>query len=276
MNPKHDIWRSADLKQLYSEAKRDFPCKDYYSLACNPTRIASVVTKFLPGGSRVLDFGAGHGVFAVMLSKLDYETHAWDVLSDPWHLQDKNRGKLLNFYSMHGVRFELIQQDNLPLPNVIFDGIVFSNVIEHLHNSPLGLLIELTKRLKSGGYIFVNTPNAVNVRKRISVLFGGSNYPPINKFLFWPSPWTGHVREYTLSELIKVLESVGIRLVHAECYDGMLEARLNSRMLQELFKIFTCAFPTLKDSLLVIGEKTTDWSPPEIHYTYPPRLLKRP
>jgi SAM-dependent methyltransferase len=83
-------------------------------------------------------------------------------------------------------------------------------VVEHLHNSPRPLFAELRRILKPRGKLVVSAPNAVNLRKRFSVLLGRTNLPPMRRFYLEGDPfWYGHVHEPTAKELAWLLKESG-------------------------------------------------------------------
>ncbi len=89
---------------------------------------------------------------------------------------------------------ELVVADHVPstISNQAFDMIMLHDVIEHFADSPHHLLVELIGLLKPGGYLYISVPNAVNLRKRLLVLSGRTNYPRFAAY-YWSSPhWRGH------------------------------------------------------------------------------------
>jgi SAM-dependent methyltransferase len=256
-----------ELRDLYLAIDREFPFPGYITSGHDYSYLAKCVCDYLPRGSRVLDFGAGPGNFTALLARLGYDCYAWDDLSDPWHLLEDNKDRILTFCAREGIKYTVLTTPHLPT-GIEFDGIILSDVIERLHDPPQKLLIELVKRLKTGGYLFITTPNAVNLRKRIDVLRGKTNYPSLNSFFFSPPPWRGHIREYTLDELIKILSFLALDVVRAEWFLSVLDVKVKSGIAKFLFKAFTRLFPSCRDSLLVIGCKPAGWSV-EIHYELP-------
>lgn len=83
--------------------------------------------------------------------------------------------------------------DNLPSKK--YDLVIFAEVIEHLYTDPGIILKGIHKLIKPGGYLFLQTPNAVSIDKRIKMLFGTNPYQSIipNR--------QNHFREYTVREL---------------------------------------------------------------------------
>lgn len=97
-----------------------------------------------------------------------------------------------------------------------FDLIVISETIEHLYTSPKIIFAFLGKLLtnKPGSGILVQTPNAVNLYKRIKLACGRNPYELIRTDRTNP----GHFREYTMDELINYGKEAGFTIgFHEYC-----------------------------------------------------------
>lgn len=77
------------------------------------------------------------------------------------------------------------------------DLVVMAEVIEHLYTSPSLVLDFLGHFVAEGGYLIIQTPNAVDVTKRGRMLLGYNPYERIREDRSNP----GHFREYTAAEL---------------------------------------------------------------------------
>ncbi len=134
-----------------------------YSLTLNPSwNLAGHLLKLIPyrkplinrilhylpikRGSLV-DIGCGNGQSLNIIKKLGWET--WGIDPDP---------KAVEVAKSTGAK---VFQSNLPdtgLPSDYFDVVILNHVIEHLHD-PIASLKEVYRILKSGGMIWVATPN---------------------------------------------------------------------------------------------------------------------
>lgn len=90
-----------------------------------------------------------------------------------------------------------------------YDVIVFAEVIEHLYTAPETVLARLGEILAPGGVIIVQTPNAVDLIKRIKLLVGRNPYERIRTDTTNP----GHFREYTKAELFEVARAAGYEVL---------------------------------------------------------------
>lgn len=87
--------------------------------------------------------------------------------------------------------------------------IVFAEVIEHLHTSPLLSLTFFRDHLVDGGVLVVQTPNAASLGKRLKLLAGLNPYEMIREDCSNP----GHFREYTARELSWLATRAGFTVV---------------------------------------------------------------
>ena len=90
--------------------------------------------------------------------------------------------------------------------------IVFAEVIEHLHTSPLLPLTFFRDHLVDGGCLVVQTPNAASLGKRLKLLAGLNPYEMIREDRRNP----GHFREYTARELRRLAASAGFTVIHLD------------------------------------------------------------
>jgi len=102
------------------------------------------------------------------------------------------------------------------------DVVVMSEVIEHLYTAP-DLVLRFVKRLlKPGGFLVVQTPNAVALEKRVAMLRGSNPFEMIRHSRDNP----GHFREYTAYELRWWLApGVGLDVDRAEQQDYFNSSR---------------------------------------------------
>ena len=134
-------------------------------------------------------------------------------------------------------------------------------MIEHLNESPRDLLNMAGTYLKPRGLLIISTPNAVNLRKRLWVLAGHSNYPPFDQLYDSVGPWRGHTREYTLAESVRLVERSGFSVEQRLGFHAFAGQTLRFRPLRFLYKALTFFAPTLRDSVAVVARKPNDWAP---------------
>lgn len=234
-----------------------FPFPGY--IAASPRShadIADVVLQSVPRGGAILDFAAGPLDKTAVLAELGFRCAAVDDLSDPWHLLDGNRERILSFAAEEGIDFRLADD---PLPAGPFDMVMAHDVLEHLHDSPRGVLEPLLKRLRAGGLLFVTVPNAANLRKRISLVRGRTNLPLYGHY-FWETPWRGHVREYVADDLRQLAAYLGLD-VERLCGVHHLAHKLPPTM-RGVYLLATHR-SGLRDTLMLLARKPDEWVAPE-------------
>jgi len=213
------------------------------------------------GTPRLLDIGSGPMDKTAVFKTLGWECSAVDDLGDPWHRRGDNLERIQAFARAHGICFHL--QDGTrttPFPPQSFDVVTIFDVIEHLHESPRGILNAAGTHLKPGGVLAVTMPNSVNLRKRMSVLFGRTNYPDVDQFFLSPDGWRGHVREYTLDETAHLCEAAGFTVESATTFEGNAHDKLRGVRLHAYLALSRLA-PTLRSALLVVARKPEGWQP---------------
>src|SRR5438874_4612936 len=95
-------------------------------------------------GKRVLDYGCGHGMAAVVLARAGAAVTAFDL--SPGYVTEAREGATAN-----GVTVECVVADgeDLPFPDGTFDAVWGSAILHHLDLSRAGR--ELSRVLKPGG-----------------------------------------------------------------------------------------------------------------------------
>lgn len=212
----------------------------------------------LPLNSEILDFGAGPCDKTAILSQVGYKVTAYDDLGDEWYNLKNNKNEILRFANLAGIKYlypEIV--GNFSNINHTFDAVILNNVIEHFHDSPREVLNLLISMIRPGGYLLVDVPNAVNLRKRIDVLRGRTNYPSIESYYWSSNPWRGHNREYVKDDLMKINRYLGLDLINVSTHHYHLDSV--NIFVSTLFQLVCKVFPNFRESLLYIGKKPARW-----------------
>jgi SAM-dependent methyltransferase len=183
-------------------------------------------------------------------------------LADDWHTRGANRTRIQTFAKSAGV--DLIVSDRVPdiLAQGSFDMVMVHDVIEHFTDSPREMLLKLIDLVASGGYLYVSVPNAVNLRKRLLVLFGRTNYPRFPAYYWSGSGWRGHKREYVKDDLLKMCHYLGLKNVLTRGEHHRLGAL--PEWTQGLYKMTLGQIDSFRETLALIGQKGPDWKPCEM------------
>ena len=249
-----------ELNIIYKKLQDKFPFKDYIEskeFGSVYETIFKVAEKYLNEGDKILDFGCGPCDKTAFLQMSGYNCVGYDDFGDQWHSYDDNINKI-NFFAKE-VGISLITDETELSNQNKFKMIMLLDVIEHHHNSPRSLLLYLLDKLNEDGILLITVPNAGNIRKRISLLFGYTNYPRFKGYYWSSDPWRGHNREYVYNDL-KLLA----KYLDLECL--LISGR--NHMIYKLpffvhpfYKLITFFFPSWKDSWVLICRKTDIWSP---------------
>jgi len=113
--------------------------------------------------------------------------------------------------------------------------------------------------LKTDGFIFIDVPNAANLRKRLDILRGKTNYPSFESFYWSSYPWRGHVREFVRNDLEKLGRFLDLEELEISFHHYHLDS-VGPNM-RRLFKTICRIFPSFCESLLYVGRKPVDWCP---------------
>jgi SAM-dependent methyltransferase len=149
--------------------------------------VLGLASRYLPAGpSRILEIGPSPllpllaGTFGCAVDSLGLEPEATGPHGRHFH-------------------FDLNDCSSRPEPPGLprYDLVVFAEVIEHLHTSPLHVLSFVRGLLGEAGILLLQTPNAASLPKRLKLLAGRNPYEEIRPDAGNP----GHFREYTLREL---------------------------------------------------------------------------
>lgn len=254
---------AGSCRESIDAVMRAFPFRGYME----PMRdayeaISANCLRLLPPGSAILDFGAGPCEKAAILSMLGYACTAIDDLSDDWHQIAGNREKIADFASEHHVK--LIVGNSLPsnIPTASFAMVMMHDVIEHFADSPRSLLLALVELLQPGGYLYVTAPNAVNLRKRLLVLSGRTNYPRYPAYFWSGEIWRGHKREYVKDDLAQLCKFMGLQPVLLKGQHHRMRAL--PPWARGLFRATIGKVDSLRDTVALIAKKPRDWRPIQI------------
>ena len=241
-----------------------FPLPGYPAAASDVAPVAELLTRLAPAKGRLLDLGCGALYATAIFAALEFECAGWDDYRDPWYRDQGRLERLTAFAGREGIAVhtgDASEGAPLPFPPASFDVVTVLDVIEHLHQSPRGLLNVAGRLLRPGGALVVTMPNAVNLRKRLSVLAGRSNYPRVDGFYWSTGTWRGHVREYTVQETAQILCWNGFTIEYASTFNGIVPGWLRRPLVRRAFEALCRAAPTLRSNLLVAARRPSGWAP---------------
>jgi len=158
-------------------------------------------------GRRLLEVGSVPGQLTVLLQSLGYEVAGVDV--DPDRLQE-----IWRKYGLSVVQAD-IETEPIPFAEASFDGIVFTEVLEHLRINPLHALRELVRVLKPGGHVLLSTPN-ITPAQRLAFFLRKQPYQDDVFEAFGKLERLGHMghfRLYLPTEVRQMLTRLGLLIL---------------------------------------------------------------
>jgi SAM-dependent methyltransferase len=179
--------------------------------------VRNLVVKDLKPPARIAELGSAPGDQIAALARLGYEATSVDLgeASDEWGSGEA--GVFEGLLQQSGVKNVIwnLEETPYPLPDDQFDAVLLTEVLEHLREYPARSLAEIRRILKPGGRLYLTTPNAAYLVNRLRLLTGRSVYTALDDWIAG-LPHARHAREYTFSEVERLLDHVGFEVVSTE------------------------------------------------------------
>ena len=122
--------------------------------------------------------------------------------------------------------------DRRPTPER-YQLIVMAEVIEHLWTSPSVILPWLRSLLVPGGYLLVQTPNAVALPKRLRMLLGVNPFQELQTDRAYP----GHIREYTVKEMAREGRNAGLEVAELRTANYFDSEKRTNRLYERMERV---------------------------------------
>lgn len=204
--------------------------------------------------ARVLEIGTGYLTMAVALRRAFPRARVTGV---------EHPGRAYVFTAAYGKRLAdegvaLAAADilahGLPFRDSVFDAVVFAEVVEHLppHTVP-AVLRDIARVLAPGGRLLLTTPNLASWGNRELVARGHSPQQSPARSI---DGTFGHLRLYTMAELVALLQGVGLRVRRREFFDQVaVDASAVRRLLAAAMAPARRLRPALRDTCAVVAER---------------------
>ncbi len=191
---------TTQIKEFYNKAEHGYePDKgnNRHSLALNVFSRLDIKS--------IIDFGCGDGFFLTQIKKLkpDINTCGIEISGPAVNIARKNNIDVIEHDFSSG-------QTTVPADS--FDACFMGEIIEHVFSTD-DILLEASRVVKDGGWLFLTTPNLGSWFNRLSLLFG---YQPIftevsaksnaGHIVRLDGQPAGHIRIFTYRALKEVLE----------------------------------------------------------------------
>jgi len=204
--------------------------------------ILKVISKFLDSPKKILDIGCGVGSLSLYLASKGHRVYGIEISSNAIKSCLESAKKLSLENNTH---FKIMDFPS-KIPNEKFDFILLIEVIEHLKDDSLALG-KVYSLLKKGGTAIISMPS-----KNAPLFKLGLAHEFDLK--------VGHLRRYTVNELVDKCESVGFKILETKKTEGVVRNFLFLNPIASKFirfiKFFIADFVTFIDeiSLKIFGE----------------------
>lgn len=213
---------------------------------------------------KILEIGPGFGFVAAFLAESGYDV---TVIEHPeaYLNTDINSLKELSQKFKFNVLLADIENEEFKSENN-YDLAYSLAVIEHLHHTPKSLLKIKLDCCKNGGFVYLDTPNALNLRKRLSLLLGYYPYVPI-EYLYNNDKNRSHIREYSARDLFYIFNQYGFKDVKVKITNTMNKSKRLSNLdyerydgmsdnfsLYGLYSLITQINDNFKDTLVLTAK----------------------
>jgi 2-polyprenyl-3-methyl-5-hydroxy-6-metoxy-1,4-benzoquinol methylase len=158
------------------------------------SRIA-LAKKLLPSSLRLLDFGAGFGLFSEMAARAGFNVTALDISSDRERRLRRPGVTVISTLEETDQQFDLINVDQ---------------VLEHLSN-PYAVLHQLAQHLHKNGIFYVSVPNAAGIEHTLPRLTYLNDQERFNALL--PAIPLQHINSFSRHALHRLLRRCGLRVM---------------------------------------------------------------
>jgi 2-polyprenyl-3-methyl-5-hydroxy-6-metoxy-1,4-benzoquinol methylase len=155
--------------------------------------------RLLPFTGRVLDVGCGRGQLGEAIRNLGWEVWGVEQSAEACATARGRLNRLVeaDLHDLSRVRGEV--------GDTTFDGLIFSDVLEHVYD-PRTVLEQYLALVKPGGRVFVSVPNFVVWTNRLKLAFGRVDYSD-----------TGvmdrtHIRLFTFRTARELVDSAGAKV----------------------------------------------------------------
>lgn len=199
------------LSLITNQYKPELQADPLYS---QPRHVFRVTRLYRKNGTLV-DLGGGISVHNGALAQMGMNVSVVDLLGEYWERKASEPTSIdreVKVLEACGVRFIRQEVASCDLTQYFADSsvdVVSSfHCLEHLHQSPKGVLESAMRVLKPGGTLLIEVPNAANARKRVALLFGRTNYLPYQLF-YYSADYRGHIREYVSDDLYQLAHNLG-------------------------------------------------------------------
>lgn len=197
-----ETWKTTypfDQAELYGESQTR---GHTYAYQNRFRKTLELINEVLPTGARILDIAAAQGNYSLSLAELGYDVTWNDLRGDlSGYVQLKHEHGKIAFAP--GNAFEIV------FPSC-FDAILITEIIEHVAH-PDDFLAKCASLVRSGGYVFMTTPNGGYFRNTLPK-FSECPDPSVYETVQFKPNADGHIFLLHADEVETLADRVGLRL----------------------------------------------------------------
>ncbi len=231
---------------------REFMARYLYQTNVRIANLADVFQARLQPGATILEIGSFFGSFSLALQRLGYQVTAIDRYDSFFGRFDKHVA-MMEKDGVQVIRANRENEDRMVAELPQFDAVITMAVVEHIPHTPKGFLEMCKSKVKSGGWLALDTPNLLRHWNRVHLSQNKSIFQDIESQYYCEPPWEGHHREFTPQEMEWMLEQIGCSEIDLQLFD------YNLLQFQAIDKPHISALegmindPNLADTILVTG-----------------------
>lgn len=199
--------------------------------------VIPVINEYLQSKKTVLDIGCGGGSLSMYMAAKGNKVLGIDISIHAVLAAQKSA----KFMDLKNLSFKAMEFPN-EIPIDTYDFIFCSEVIEHLENDNLALK-KMYQLLKPTGILIITTPSKNAPMYRLGLA---------NEF----DKRVGHLRRYTLEELVSLGQNAGFTIVETKKTEGILRNFLFlnpiAEKLRRFIKFFLVDVVTYLDNITVL------------------------
>lgn len=205
----------AEIRDAVSDLARQYPPSLVDEQAADIDRISdhiSMVADRVGTNVELLDLCGGIGLFSVGCAAVGMRVTLIDDFGD-----SNNRPIAQETLRIHQkLRVRVLAGDvasaQFEVPPASMDVLTCFDALEHWHHNPRRILHAAYSWLRPGGLLVLQTPNCVNLRKRITIPFGKGKWSPFDHW-YGEDTFRGHVREPDVDDLRRIGRDLALREV---------------------------------------------------------------
>lgn len=216
-------------------------------------------------GKKILDIGSGIGIMVSALQNLGADIAGVDKFIFPDEKQNyysiQEFDKLDTLWQKENIKIikSDIVSDRLPFSDKMFDLVICDATIEHLPESPKKLFQEVHRVLKDSGAFLVTTPNLASLLKRLRFfLLGRSPQWDLKDFFESGSDFKGHRREFTVEEIIKILEWSSFGIIERKTKNIFFDQKKilkPNKITEQICCLLSCPFSNMREMIYILTKK---------------------